>query len=400
MGKLGILAVGAILIIGVLFIGYKMDNVEPKSPARKAPKAPKKKTKVKNEYMEEKEDKKEENLYPTPDVSEIPYENDDNEYYEEDNVNQSDLMESNEYEDEDISLFSSSDNVESTFNNDIDNELSFETEEKEDIIIPDEEAVPEPIEEPTPEPIPEPVEEVKPKRGRRKKVVEEPAPEPVVEEPVQAEETYSTMIFDTEKLNSELEEIDNMDKANINTTPEIDNRLDIFGQNFGASEPEPATSESAPVVSEELEPEDYSAPVYDIDEKIEALDDDVPTQKNEEESVDGPFKPAENEAESFMNELKRMKESAEADDFVGFAVETKSEELKEIHKKYTKKKSASIEEDNLQISFIPAQEKNEEPKKDDVDMNFLAQMEKNLKESQKERLTKKTTKKKKDNSED
>jgi len=387
MGKLGILAVGAILIIGVLFIGYKMDNATPKSPARKTPKAPKKKTKVKNEYIEEREDKEEENLYPTPNVSEMPYEDDDNEYYEDDDVNQNDLMDSNEYEDEDISLFSSSDSVEPTFNNDIDNELSFETETKEDIVIPDEVVVP------------EPVEEVKPKRGRRKKVVEEQAPEPVVEEPVQ-EDSYSTMIFDTDKLNNELEEIDNMDKSPINKAPKMDSRLDIFGGNFGTAEPEPVVQEPAPVISEELEPEDYSEPVYDIDDKIEALDDDVPTPKKEEEHVEGPFKPADNEAESFMNELKRMQESAEADDFAGFAVETRSEELKEAHKKYTKKRVAPVEDDNLQISFMPEQEKNEESSKDGVDMSFLEQMEKNLKESQKERLTKKTTKKKKDDSED
>lgn len=377
MGKLGILAVGAILIIGVLFIGYKMDNATPKSPARRAPKAPKKKTKVKNEYIEEKEDKEEENLYPSPDVSELSYENDDNEYYEDDDVNQNDLMDSNEYEDEDISIFSSSDSVESTFDNDIDDELSFETEEKEDIVIPDEVVVP------------EPVEEVKPKRGRRKKVVEEP----VEEEPAKSDDLYSTMIFDTEKLSNELEEIDNMDQAPINKASDVDSRLDIFGENFGVSEPEP-------VETEELESEDYSAPVYDIDDKIEALDDQIPTPKKEEEHVDGPFKPADNEAESFMNELKRMQESAEADDFAGFAVETRSEELKEAHKKYTKKRVAPVEDDNLQISFMPEQEKNEESSKDGVDMSFLEQMEKNLKESQKERLTKKTTKKKKDDSED
>ena len=50
MGNIGILILGAVLIIAVLFIGYKMDTAAEKAPKMKAPKkqkAQKNKTKVK-----------------------------------------------------------------------------------------------------------------------------------------------------------------------------------------------------------------------------------------------------------------------------------------------------------------------------------------------------------------
>lgn len=91
-----------------------------------------------------------------------------------------------------------------------------------------------------------------------------------------------------------------------------------------------------------------------------------------------------------MNQLKRMQESAEADEFSGFVVDNKDNDLKEAHKRYTKKKLDPLA-DVAPISFIPEIEEPEEiiPTQSDVDMNFLEQMEKNLKATQKERLSKK-----------
>lgn len=373
MGNLGTLALGALLIIGVLFMGYKMDTSSQKSYTTKSSKKKKNDSPFREEYIEDEE----EDIYPSK-ISSNSFEDDydkkydDNKYfendytenydddysqaYEVDEVSQSDLVEDSVYEDEDISFFNDNENIASTFNDDIDNNIAFETEED----VAPEEFVQEKMQEvedivePEPEVVPvvEEVEPVKPKRGRgRPKKVKEPE---VVEEPKVEDDFSSTMIFDTEKLYGTLDELDGMDKKTENVTP----------------------------VEEQ---EDYSAPVYDIDEKIDALDDD-----DIKPVYDGPVQPDPDDAESFMNQLKRMQESAEADEFSGFVVDNKDNDLKEAHKRYTKKKLDPLA-DVAPISFIPEIEEPEEiiPTQSDVDMNFLEQMEKNLKATQKERLSKK-----------
>ena len=53
MGNIGILAIGVVLIVAVLFIGYKMDTASDSTHARKAAKAVKdKKSKLKQKQSE------------------------------------------------------------------------------------------------------------------------------------------------------------------------------------------------------------------------------------------------------------------------------------------------------------------------------------------------------------
>lgn len=356
MGNIGILILGAVLIIAVLFIGYKMDIAAEKAPKMKAPKkqkAQKNKTKVKEEYIEEPLDEENDDEFPT-DLSDNNMEDYAEETYEsDDDINQEDLVEDSAYEDEDVSLFSTSDNVESTFNNDIDNELYFETAEP---------------------------------AASKKPVTESYEAEEISEnQPQETDDFSSTMIFDTNKLNGELEEIDKMDDLNA--------MLDMVGD----------LERVGNMQNDYSEPEDFSEPVYDIDDKIKALDEDdyiVNSAPVVEDTVsEGPIQSDTDDAESFMNELKKMQETAAADDFSGFVVENKDKELKETHKKYTKKKPV-ISEEIEQISFMPEENETQEDISlgdSGMDMNFLAEMEKNLKANQKERLaknkTKKTTKK-------
>lgn len=357
MGNIGILILGAVLIVGVLFIGYKMDTAAEKAPKMKAPKKPKaqkKKVKVKEEYVEEPVEESYDE-FPT-DLSDDNTDYTEEAYESDDNIEPEDLVEESEYEDEDVSLFSSSDDVESTFNNDIDNELSFETEEPE--------------------------------------VYEEPVEEIPEEKPQEVDDFSSTMIFDTDKLNGELEEIDKMDDLNA--------MLDMVGdlERVGNMQSDYSESEDFTESSDYSEPEDFSEPVYDIDDKIKALDEEDYTITPETPAVEdveseGPIKPDKDDAESFMNQLKKLQETAEADDFSGFVVDNKDTDLREAHKKYTRKKTV-IPEEAQQISFIPEDtEIQEDISLGDggMDMNFLAQMEKNLKENQKERLSKSKNKK-------
>ena len=109
--------------------------------------------------------------------------------------------------------------------------------------------------------------------------------------------------------------------------------------------------------------------------------------------VDGPIKPSADDAESFINELKKLKESAEADDFSGFVVDNKDKELKDIHKKYAKK---NLKDDlpDIEIPKIPftAEDNTDDMSENGaIDINFLAQMEENLRQTQKERVKQKKT---------
>jgi hypothetical protein len=316
MGNLGTLAIGILLIIGVLFLGFKMDTSSSKGSKNKKvskePKAPKKKEKVFD--IEESNDEE--------DISDMPYESDDDEVYEHDVVNQADLVEDSEYEDEDVSVFHTSNNVESSFNNDVDDQISFESEE--DDYEEEEEDVPN-----------EPVVRVEDEEE---------------EEEEDDDDFSSTMIFDTEKINGELEEIDRMDQ------------------------------------------EEYSKPTVNVEETIKKVE-NVKKEPVKETVTPEPIQSSSDDAESFMKELKKMQEAETVDDFSGFAVEKEDKELKETHRRYTKKKA----EDKLpevevpQLSFDNVAEVPEEPASSQMDMNFLAQMEENLKKNQEERLSKKTT---------
>ena len=119
----------------------------------------------------------------------------------------------------------------------------------------------------------------------------------------------------------------------------------------------------------------------DMDSKISELDE----EEVADTFADGPFKPIEEDAESFMDKINKMKEVASVDDFSGFSVDTRDEDLKAVHKKYTKKKTEEDFIDDTQISFMPDEQ--EEPA-ESVDIGFLAEMEKTLKQNQKDRMAK------------
>lgn len=87
-----------------------------------------------------------------------------------------------------------------------------------------------------------------------------------------------------------------------------------------------------------------------------------------------------------MDKINKMKEAASVDDFSGFSVDNRDEDLKAVHKKYTKKKTEEDFMNDTQISFMP-DDKEEEPT-ESVDIGFLAEMEKTLKQNQKDRMTK------------
>lgn len=398
MGNIGILAIGVLLIIAVLFIGYKMDTASDSTQARKAAKAVKdKKTKLKQKQSEyEYTDKEESDIYTNENLYDMQYESDDDESYESDFVSPNDLAEEDEYEEDDISLFEQQPTDNYTFNNDIDDEIAFETydpadeaQEVEEVEEPEyeeyveeEEAEPDgpeaiidfgifdnDDEEQAIEPVvnfekteeneefegfggfeTEPEPEKPKRRGRPKKVKEEKEEAPKAKkgrkakkevEPEQEPETEydfsSTMVFDVDKLNAEIDSLDD--------------------DNFSYSD------------------------AVDMDSKISELDE----EEVADTFADGPFKPIEEDAESFMDKINKMKEVASVDDFSGFSVDTRDEDLKAVHKKYTKKRTEEDFIDDTQISFMPDEQ--EEPA-ESVDIGFLAEMEKTLKQNQKDRMTK------------
>lgn len=383
MGNIGILAIGVVLIVAVLVIGYKMDTASNRTQARKAAKSIKDKSSKQIEDEYEYTDKEEADIYAEQNLYDMHYDSDDEEGYESDFVSPRDLAEEEEYEEDDISLFEKQSADEYTFNNDIDDELDFEIYDPEEKVnnydeVPEYEETIEIEEEPEAEEVefegftnasrpeteieeeveleeePEPVKPKKtrgrprknkeeaPKATRGRKAKKEVESEPVVEE----HDFSSTMIFDVDRLNAE---IDSLDEDLAPREPEVE----------------------------------YSDAV-DIDAKISELEDD---DNFSEPIVDGPFKPVEEDAESFMDRINQMKEAASVDDFSGFSVDSKDEDIRDAHKKYTKRKTE--EEINLmndnQISFI--QEPQETPT-ESVDIGFLAEMEKTLKQNQKDRMAK------------
>lgn len=340
MENLGILLIGALLIVGVLFIGYKMDTTSSFSekPSRKRKSKHTDYDEGDNEENNE-ENNEEYDVVDTKTVSDTDY--DDDEYYDNDDTEVYEA-DNTEYEDEDISLFSNVSEETSSFSNDVDDDLSFDVEDEKP---------------------------AKKTRGRKSKKVEpvEEIEEVKVDEEEDNEDDDdmgSTMIFDTEKLNVELEAIDEMDQNGIDYAKGMgSSMLGEFGK---------AKEEEKPQIDifAESEPE-----VEEI-EKVE----DVEEPASVSDLSEGLFQATDNDSESFMNEIKRMQEEGEADEFSGFAVE---EEPKP--KKYTRK-STKVEEE--QMTLIP-----EEPvSTGNVDIEFLVEMEKNLKKNQEEKKASKSKK--------
>lgn len=116
--------IGALLIICVLFIGYKMDKYSENSSIIKKGKNSKNK-KVK--HSEEITEKKETEIYDKVNNEDIPYESNENEYYENDNNfdYDSELNDETEYEEDDVSLFSCVENNKESSFDDIDDSISY-----------------------------------------------------------------------------------------------------------------------------------------------------------------------------------------------------------------------------------------------------------------------------------
>lgn len=275
--------IGAILIVGVLFLAYKMDN-----SAEGTINIKRKKAKKANKQQDISE-KQEAQIYAEENKTDIPYEEDYGQTYEKDDIDENGLYEDTEYEEDDISLFNSENTQESSFD-DIDDDISYELDN---------------------------------------------------------DEEYEDDFVEDESF-------------------------------------------------------DYSEPVEGLDDKIESLDD----LENSEEYQE-PVQEEKQEAEEFMNEINKYKEAVELEEneFSGFTTQNSiesvaNEELpvqEEKHvRKYTKKK-VDDKDSELEADEEPLYNPDDqfvELSSGQMDINFLDQMEQNLKESQKERLkkTEKTTK--------
>lgn len=130
-------ALGALLIVCVLLIGYKMDKSAENAPTIKKQKVQNKKAKndkKEREGVKEYSETEEAQIYAEENKADIPYEADENEYYDSDsNFDYSGLNDDVEYEEDDVSLFSSENNQESSFD-DIDDNISYEVESIEEPI--------------------------------------------------------------------------------------------------------------------------------------------------------------------------------------------------------------------------------------------------------------------------
>ena len=112
---------GAILIICVLCIAYKMDSSSENS--QKIKKSKKIETEEDTIEPVELSEEEEAEIYAEENRADLPYEEDENEYYENDNNFDYDdiLNDETEYEEDDISLFSVENDQESSFDNIDDN---------------------------------------------------------------------------------------------------------------------------------------------------------------------------------------------------------------------------------------------------------------------------------------
>lgn len=128
MNDLGPFIIGAILIICVLFIGYKMDKSSENMPTMKKQKNTNKHKKVEKSKINT-QDKKDSKLYDQENKFDIPYEADENDYYENDkNFDFDNLNDDMEYEEDDVSLFNHEKDDELTFD-DIDDDISYKFDE-------------------------------------------------------------------------------------------------------------------------------------------------------------------------------------------------------------------------------------------------------------------------------
>ncbi len=108
-GKIGLFVIGIVLISLVLYIGYKMDKTDDFTFVQAGSK---KEKKEKKSYQMSKNTWKEEtveDVYQTANENDIPYEIEENEMYEKDKINLSDINENTEYTDDgdEESLFAS-----------------------------------------------------------------------------------------------------------------------------------------------------------------------------------------------------------------------------------------------------------------------------------------------------
>lgn len=308
--NVGILAVGALLICCVLFLGYKMDQSpkednsikKMKQPKKPKPAKPIKNRKIENDFIEEITEQEESEIFGLENKNDIPYEKDENEFYEKDtDIDDFSLNEENEYEEDDVSLFMLDENSKSSFEN-IDDDISFEVKKEAKV----------------------------------------------------DDDFNSTMVFNTTEFNEQIKQ---------------DEEFDILEDN------------------QEQDDMEYTDPVEGLDEKIADLDDfEINKSVLKEEQQD---------AESFINELKKY-ELNEAEELGNFttAAPNKSEKATKQPKRYTKKKVDIIEDlpKEEPIEFSDVNQSSQ------VDMNFLEQMDENMKKDQENRL-KKYTKAKKEKTE-
>lgn len=270
------LVIGSILICAVLFLGYKLDNSTKEESVENI--KPSKKTK---QDLQEITEKEEIEIYKNENKNDIAYYEEDKEtFFEYDKeVDNDDLLEDKEYEEDDISLFMLDEENESSFEN-IDDDISFE-------------------------------ENLKYKKDK--------------------DDFYSTMVFDSNGLNNEIEQDE-----------------DDF---------------------------EYTEAVQGLEEKIDQLDelDSFAIETRDEQS-----------AESFMEELKKYEPNSD-ENILSFTTdqETKSDEIKEKKKRNTKKKEEIDVVSEPDINFLNLMEEN--LKKD---------QETREEKSSKKSTTKKKTKKK------
>lgn len=298
------LAIGALLICCVLFIGYKMD----KAPENEPKIRPVKVSKMKKENKKVKKEKAEINY--NENKNDIPYEKD----VEFDDVR---LNKEDGYEEDDVNIFMPNVEVESSFDN------------TDDDILFDDDTI------------------------------------------QQVDETNfdSTMVFDSNELNKEI-------NAEINN---------FENQEFFGIRPKVEENREEVLIEEVVEDDyEYTDPVEGLDEKIDSLDDldDYNVEPMPEQVQD---------AESFMNELKKYEIVEENDEFEGFTTKTSKKEVQEkkAPKRYTRRK------ENTDV-FIVDNEVVVEPEISEenvaVEISFLEQMEQNLKKDQETRTKKKESK--------
>ena len=266
-------ALGALLIVAVLFIGYKMDKASENMPTMRREKAPKKSKgkRAKEEYTPAEEAE----IYAEENNADMPYEEDENEYYETDSSfdDLNGLNEETEYEEDDVSLFSTANDTESSFN-DIDDNISYD--------------------------------------------VEEPAAESVVEQEEEEPITDYSSNFGTVEPESSF---GGFESKSMSTEENLsfDSTMIFDSNNLTSAEPEISATDDF----------EYSAPVEGLDEKIDGLDDlDDFESSTLAETTQKPEDT--NDSQSFMNELNKYKEEAEEEeDFAGFTTTKSTKSVEE-----------------------------------------------------------------------